>query len=220
MLYSLATLIYIYICVWQFHGSFHIKSTNVPRSSVSDFADIFTKGSIAILMDRSKVWVLWSKSGVDPGFWKGRGRGVWVINWQCAHRRCAPLGGLKACPLGTFEILDAFSCNLVHIFFLSHLSLFLPIFCRWKGGGRALPPPLDPRLQVVSEIWPFYCAWCASHFAWNLQPSYIGLFPVPHMCFVHFTHVPGQNIIECNFIWKEVVTVRQDNLLHIFPSYI
>ena len=24
-------------------------------------------------------------------------------------------GGLKACPLGTFEILDAFSCNLVHI---------------------------------------------------------------------------------------------------------
>ena len=41
--------------------------------------------------------------------------GVWVINWQCAHRRCAPLGGLKACPLGTFEILDAFSCNLVHI---------------------------------------------------------------------------------------------------------
>ena len=27
---------------------------------------------------------------------------------------CAP-GGLKACPLGTFEILDAFSCNLVHV---------------------------------------------------------------------------------------------------------
>ena len=43
---------------------------------------------------------------------------------------CAP-GGLKACPLGTFEILDAFSCNLVHFFFFaSHLSLFLPIFCR------------------------------------------------------------------------------------------
>ena len=55
-------------------------------------------------------------SGADPGFWKGgEGRGVWVINWQCAHRRCAPLGGLKACPRGTFEILDAFSCNLVHI---------------------------------------------------------------------------------------------------------
>ena len=48
-------------------------------------------------------------------FGKGGGRGVWVINWQCAHHRCAPLGGLKACPLGTFEILDAFSCNLVHI---------------------------------------------------------------------------------------------------------
>ena len=47
-------------------------------------------------------------------FGKG-GRGAWVINWQCAHRRCAPLGGLKACPLGTVEILDAFSCNLVHI---------------------------------------------------------------------------------------------------------
>ena len=47
-------------------------------------------------------------------FGKGGGR-VWVINWQCAHRRCVPLGGLKACPLGTFEILDAFSCNLVHI---------------------------------------------------------------------------------------------------------
>ena len=30
---------------------------------------------------------------------------------------CAPGGGggLKACPLGTFEILDAFSCNLVHV---------------------------------------------------------------------------------------------------------
>ena len=29
---------------------------------------------------------------------------------------CAPVGGgLKACPLGTFEILDAFSCNLGHI---------------------------------------------------------------------------------------------------------
>ena len=26
-----------------------------PRSSVSDFAELFTKGSIAILMDRSKV---------------------------------------------------------------------------------------------------------------------------------------------------------------------
>ena len=46
---------------------------------------------------------------------RGGGRGVLVINWQCAHRRCAPLGGLKARPLGTFEILDAFSCNLVHI---------------------------------------------------------------------------------------------------------
>ena len=56
-----------------------------------------------------------SLAGADPGFWKGGGRGVCVINWQCAHRRCAPLGGLKACPLGTFEILDAFSCNLVHI---------------------------------------------------------------------------------------------------------
>ena len=55
-------------------------------------------------------------SGAAPGFWKGGGgRGVWVINWQCAHRRCAPLGGLEACPLGTFEILDAFTCNLVHV---------------------------------------------------------------------------------------------------------
>ena len=62
---------------------------------------------------------------------RGGGRGVWVINWQCAHRRCAPLGGLKACPLGTFEILDAFSCNLVHIFCCCPIFLFfLPIFCR------------------------------------------------------------------------------------------
>ena len=59
------------------------------------------------------VFFLQGVAGADPGFWKGGG--VWVINWQCAHRRCAPLGSLKVCPLGTFEILDAFSCNLVHI---------------------------------------------------------------------------------------------------------
>ena len=60
---------------------------------------------------------------------RGGGRGVWVINWQCAHRRSAP-GGLKACPLGTFEMLDAFSCNLVHIPPPPpSFSLFLPIFC-------------------------------------------------------------------------------------------
>ena len=35
-----------------------------------------------------------STAGADPGFWKGEGGcEVWVINWQCAHRRCAPQGG-------------------------------------------------------------------------------------------------------------------------------
>ena len=65
-------------------------------------------------------------SGADPGFWNGGGRGVWVINWHCAHRRCAPLGGLKACPLRTFEILDAFSCNLefLQFFFVPSFSFF------------------------------------------------------------------------------------------------
>ena len=50
----------------------------------------------------------YTHQGRIQDFGKGGGRGVWVINWQCAHRRCAPLGGLKACPPGTFEILDAF----------------------------------------------------------------------------------------------------------------
>ena len=79
----------------------------------------------------------------DFGKGGGVGRGVWVINWQCAHHRCAPLGGLKACPLGTFEILDAFSCNLVHIFFvLSHLSLsFFTYILSMKGGGVRPPRP-------------------------------------------------------------------------------
>ena len=52
--------------------------------------------------------------GADPGFWKG---GAWGVGDKLAVRLsqvCAP-GGLKACPLGTFEILHAFSCNLVHI---------------------------------------------------------------------------------------------------------
>ena len=59
----------------------------------------------------------------------GKGGGTWGVGDKLAVRSsqvCAP-GGLKACPLGTFEILDAFSCNLV---FFPHLSLFLPIFCR------------------------------------------------------------------------------------------
>ena len=46
----------------------------------------------------------------------GRG-GAWGVGDKLAVRSsqvCAP-GGLKACPLGTFEILDAFSCNLVHV---------------------------------------------------------------------------------------------------------
>ena len=60
---------------------------------------------------------------------------MWVINWQCAHRRCAPLGGLKACPLGTFEILDAFYCNLVHI--LSKNYFFYLYSVDERGGGRA-----------------------------------------------------------------------------------
>ena len=59
------------------------------------------------------------RSGADPGFWK-RG-GAWGVGDKLA---CT----LKACPLGTFEILDAFSCNLVHI--LSKKNFFLPIFCR------------------------------------------------------------------------------------------
>ena len=58
--------------------------------------------------------------------WAGGGRrgsrilergGAWGVGDKLAVRSSqvfAP-GGLKACPLGTFEILDAFSCNLVHI---------------------------------------------------------------------------------------------------------
>ena len=45
------------------------------------------------------------------------GGGAWGVGDKlavCSSQVCAP-GGLKACPLGTFEILDAFSCNLVHI---------------------------------------------------------------------------------------------------------
>ena len=48
----------------------------------------------------------------------GKGGGAWGVGDTLAVRSsqvCAPGGGLKACPLGTFEILDAFSCNLVHI---------------------------------------------------------------------------------------------------------
>ena len=83
---------------------------------------------------------------------------VIMINWQCAHRRCAPLGGgggLKACPLGTFEILDAFFCNLVHIFFvLSHLSLFY-LYSVDERGACAPHAPLDPRLLTNRLFGPW-----------------------------------------------------------------
>ena len=52
----------------------------------------------------------------DPGFWKGGG--AWGVADKLAVRSsqvCNECEGVKACPLGTFEILDAFSCNLVHI---------------------------------------------------------------------------------------------------------
>ena len=47
----------------------------------------------------------------------GKGGGGLGVGDKLAVRSftCVPLGGLKACPLGTFEILDAFSCNLVHV---------------------------------------------------------------------------------------------------------
>ena len=49
---------------------------------------------------------------------------------------CAPRG-LKACPLGTFEILDAFSCNLVHILSKNY---FCYLYFVDEGGGGVRPP--------------------------------------------------------------------------------
>ena len=74
----------------------------------------------------------------DPGFWKGGGRGVWVINWQCAHRR------------------------------LSHLSLFFTYILSIKGGGCAPHAPLDQlsRGQEVGgedlsfPNFPYICGCC------------------------------------------------------------
>ena len=45
------------------------------------------------------------------------GGGAWGVGDRIAVRSsqvCAP-GGSEGMPLGAFEILDAFSCNLVHI---------------------------------------------------------------------------------------------------------
>ena len=77
---------------------------------------------------------------------------MWVINWQCAHRRCAPLGGLKACPLGTFEILDAFSCNLVH-FFSPTIFLFFYLYSGDEGGGACAPPGSVPVTGLSNPVF-------------------------------------------------------------------
>ena len=76
---------------------------------------------------------------------------MWGVGDKLAVRSsqvCAP-GGLKACPLGNFEILDAFSCNLVHI--LSQNYLFTYILSM-KGGGGACAPHAPPgSAPVVSR---------------------------------------------------------------------
>ena len=69
-----------------------------------------------------------------------------------ASQVCTP-GGLKACPLGTFEILDAFYCNLVHILpKKSHLSPFVYLYSvDERGGGRA--PPTPPGSAPDGAVW-------------------------------------------------------------------
>ena len=87
--------------------------------------------------------------------------GVWVINWQCAHRRCAPLWGLKACPLGTFEILDAIWC----IFFFGPIFLF---FYLYSVDERGRAPPTPPWIRAwVWSCWVCTAADRLSHEAAN-----------------------------------------------------
>ena len=71
----------------------------------------------------------------------GKGGGAWGLGDKLAvgsSQVCTP-GGSEGMPLGTFEILDAFSCNMVHILSQNY-SFYL--YSVDEGGGRA--PPMPP----------------------------------------------------------------------------
>ena len=91
----------------------------------------------------SPAWVLPDRTQGTFRQYPGRHR-PYQLNWQCAHRRCAPLGALKACPLGTFEILDAFSCNCTALFLFCPIFLFFYLYSVDERGGACAPPP-DPQ---------------------------------------------------------------------------
>ena len=60
-------------------------------------------------------------------------------------------------------------------YFVGPMLFGLGFYQRFYSHINGQIESLSAVVQVVSEIWPFYCVWYASHFARNLQPSYFGL---------------------------------------------
>ena len=86
-------------------------------------------------------------------------------------------------------------CQITQYFVWPRLGFCWNCYQRFYSRTNGQIQSLSAVVQVVFEIWSFYCAWYASHFERNLRPYYFGLFPVPHI----FANTVC--IQQWNFLW-------------------